>query len=54
LRRAFLSGAISAAQIVDRVLVRIADWDDPAIWISRSNEEAVRVRARELDAEAAA
>jgi allophanate hydrolase len=54
LRRAFLSGAISAAQIVDRVLVGIADWDDPAIWISRSNEEAVRVRARELDAEAAA
>jgi len=54
LRRAFLSRAISAVQIIDRVLARIAEWDDPAIWISRSTESAVRARARELDAEAAA
>ena len=54
LRSAFLGGAISAAQLVDRVLVRIAKRDDPVIWISRSSEDAVRARARELDAEAAA
>jgi allophanate hydrolase len=54
LRRAFLSGAVSAAQLADRVLARIAEWDDPAIWISQSSESAVRARARELDAEAAA
>jgi allophanate hydrolase len=54
LRSAFLSYAVSATQLVDRVLVRIAEWDDPAIWISRSSEDAVRARARELDAAAAA
>jgi allophanate hydrolase len=54
LRKAFLSGATSAARLVDRVLARIAEWDDPAIWISRSSEGAVRARARALDADAAA
>jgi allophanate hydrolase len=54
LRSAFLSSAISVAQAVDQVLVRIGEWDDPAIWISRLSEDAVRARARELDAEAAA
>jgi allophanate hydrolase len=54
LRSAFLSGAISAAQLLDRVLARIAHSDDPAIWISRSSESAVRASACELDAEAAA
>src|SRR5258708_17572961 len=54
LRGAFLSGAISVATLVDRVLVGIAEWDDPAVWISRSSEDDLRARARELDAVAAA
>ena len=54
LRAAFLGGAISAAQLADRVLARIAQSDDPAIWISLSSETVVRARARALDAEAAA
>ena len=54
LRSAFLDGAISVAELVDQVLVRIAQWDDPAVWISRPSEDAVRARARELDAAAAA
>jgi allophanate hydrolase len=54
LRSAFLSGAISAAQLLDRALARIAHSDDPAVWISRSSESAVRARACELDAEAVA
>jgi allophanate hydrolase len=54
LRGAFLGGAISATQLADRVLARVARSDDPAIWISRLGESAVRARARELDAEAAA
>jgi allophanate hydrolase len=54
LRSAYLSGAISVAQAIDQVLARIVEWNDPAIWISRSSERAVRARARELDAEAAA
>jgi len=54
LRAAFLSGAITATQLVDRVLAQIAEWDDPAIWISRSTESSIRARARELDAQAAA
>jgi allophanate hydrolase len=53
LRAAFLDGAISAAQLADRVLTRIAQSDDPAIWISLSSETEVRERARALDAEAA-
>ena len=54
LRRTFLGGTISAAELAEEVLARIARSDDPAIWISRSSESAVRARARELDAEAAA
>src|ERR1700740_812319 len=54
LHSAFLSGVISAADLLDRVLARIAHSDDPAIWISRSSENSVRARARELDAEVAA
>jgi allophanate hydrolase len=53
LRDAFLGGALSAAQLADRVLARVARSDDPAIWISLSGESAVRARARELDLEAA-
>jgi allophanate hydrolase len=54
LRSAFLRGAISAAQLAEQGLARIERSDDPAIWISRSSESAVRARARELDAAAAA
>jgi allophanate hydrolase len=54
LRSALLRGAISAAQLAEQVLARIDRLDDPAIWISRSSESAVRARARELDTEAAA
>src|SRR6202047_980069 len=54
LRGAFLSSAISAGELVDRVLVGIAEWDDPAVWISRSSEDDLRARARELDATAVA
>ena len=54
LRNAFLSGEISVATLIDQVLARIAEWDDPAVWISRSSEDELRARARELDSEAAA
>jgi allophanate hydrolase len=54
LRNAFLGRAISATDLAHQVLVRIAQSDDPAIWISRSSENAVKARARELDAQAAA
>ena len=54
LRIAFLSGAVSVADLLDRVMARIDECDDPAIWISRSSEVTVRARARALDAEAAA
>jgi len=54
LRSAFLSGTISAGELVDRVVVRIAEWDDPAVWISRSSDDELRARARELDTVAAA
>jgi allophanate hydrolase len=54
LRGAFIGGAISAGQLADQVLARIARSDDPAIWISRASENAVRARVRELDDEAAA
>jgi allophanate hydrolase len=53
LRNAFLGRAISAIGLAEQVLARIAQSDDPAIWIPRSSEEAVRARARELDAQAA-
>ena len=54
LRSAFVSGTLSAAQLTEQVLARIAQSDDPAIWISRATESAVRTRAGELDALAAA
>src|SRR6266566_6136318 len=54
LRAAFVSGEASAAELLDRVLTRIAEWDDPALWIARPSESAVRDRARALDAAAAA
>src|SRR5260370_28840130 len=54
LRGAYLGGEVSAAEVLDRALTRIAEWDDPALWIARPSESAVRDRARALDAAAAA
>jgi allophanate hydrolase len=45
---------VSAAELLDRVLSRIAEWKDPALWISRPGESIIRDRAHELDAMAAA
>jgi allophanate hydrolase len=54
LRAAFLGGEVSAAELLDRALTRIAEWDDSALWIARPSESVVRDRARALDAAAAA
>ena len=54
LRAAFLGGEVSAAELLDRALTRIAEWDDPALWIARPSESVVRDRARALDTAAAA
>ena len=54
LRTAFLSGRLSAVELIGRVLTRIAKWDDPALWITRTCDAALRQRAIELDAAAAA
>ena len=53
LRNSYISGRISVADLLDGVLARIAEWNDPALWISRTSEIAVRNRGRELDAMAA-
>ena len=49
LRTAFLSGELSASELIERVLTRIAKWDDPALWIARTSDTALRQRALELD-----
>jgi allophanate hydrolase len=54
LRSGFLSGAFSAAELLEEVLTRVHRCDDPALWISRTDESAARARARAIDAEAAA
>ena len=54
LRTAFLGGQLSAGELIERVLTRIAKWDDPALWITRTSDAALRRRATELDAAAAA
>jgi len=51
---ALLDRAATATELLDQVLVRIAEWNDPAIWISRSSESSIRDRARQLDAVALA
>jgi allophanate hydrolase len=53
LRNAYRSGAISVAELLGRVLAGIAEWNDPALWISRTSETAVMRCGRELDARAA-
>jgi allophanate hydrolase len=54
LRTAFLSGELSASELIERVLARIAKWDDPALWIARTSDTALRQRAFELDEAVAA
>ena len=54
LRTAFLGGQLSATELIERVLTRIAKWDDPALWIAPTSDTALRQRAFELDAAAAA
>src|SRR5712671_1655819 len=54
LRTAFLGGQLSTTELIDRVLTRIAKWDDPALWIAPTSDTALRQRAFELDAAAAA
>jgi allophanate hydrolase len=54
LRTAFLSGELSASELIERVLTRIAKWDDPALWITRMCDAVLRQRATGLDAAAAA
>ncbi len=45
-----MEGTVTAAQLLGQVLDRIARWDDPALWIARVDERAVRERAEALDA----
>jgi allophanate hydrolase len=54
LRIAFISRTVGVADLLGQVLARIREWDDPALWITRIGESAVRDRARQLDALAAA
>ncbi len=53
LRTAFLGGQLSAGELIERVLTRIANWDDPALWITRTCDATLRRRATKLDAAAA-
>jgi len=52
LRRAFLDGSLSATALIDRVLERAAGWEDPALWITRTDETVLGTRAQALDAAA--
>jgi len=45
LRTAFLSGELSVTALIERVLRRIREWDDPAIWITRTSDAGLRQRA---------
>jgi allophanate hydrolase len=45
LRRAYLDGSLSVAELVDRVLGAVAGWNDPALWITRVDEPPIRERA---------
>jgi len=54
LRTALLNGGLSATKLIERVLTRIAEWDDPALWIARTSAAELRQRASELESAAAA
>src|SRR6201997_4363077 len=46
LRTAFLGNQISASELIERVLTRIAKWDDPALWITRTCDASLTRRAK--------
>jgi allophanate hydrolase len=50
LRRAFLDGVLSIVELVDRVLSCVAEWNDPALWITRVDNSTIRERAHALAA----
>ena len=54
LRNEFVAGVLSVGRLVDRILDRITELNDPAIWITRTKEADLRARARALDATVAA
>ncbi len=54
LRTAFLGAQLSATELLDGVLTRIANWDDPALWIARTCDASLRQQAAKLDAAAGA
>jgi allophanate hydrolase len=54
LRKAFLGAQLSATELLDGVLTRIAKWDDPALWIARTCDASLRRQAAKLDAAAGA
>jgi len=50
LKRDYLAGASTPGQVVDALLARIDAADRPEVWIARVPADALRARARELDA----
>jgi allophanate hydrolase len=46
----YRAGAFAVPDVVDEVLVRIADAGDDRVWISRFSDEELRARARDLQA----
>jgi allophanate hydrolase len=50
LRRAYLAGELTATALVDDIVERLAGHGDPALWITRVDDAALRRRASELDA----
>ena len=50
LRRAFLDSLLSIVELVERVLFRVDEWNDPALWITRVDNARIRERAHALAA----
>ncbi|MDD3444050.1 MAG: allophanate hydrolase [Zavarzinia sp.] len=48
LRRAYRSGTLSPLDVIEAVIGRIAACSDPAVWISRFDDETLRAMARVL------
>jgi allophanate hydrolase len=53
LRRAYRSGELTVAALIEDLIERLAQWNDPALWITPVVHSALRTRARLLDARAA-
>jgi allophanate hydrolase len=54
LRRVLSDGSLSVEELIERVLDRVGQYDDPALWITRVEPAAVRGRAQALAAAAKA